>query len=83
MPGVRAIGLALERQDIVQVSTNIEDLSRVSAADVVAAVRRHAPVSAAELVALAPEAALAGFPDDVPLRGFRPREQIIERALDS
>jgi glutamate formiminotransferase len=83
LPGVRAIGLALERQGVVQVSTNIEDLSRVRAADVVAAVRRHAPVSAAELVALAPEAALAGFPDDVPLRGFRPREQIIERALDS
>ena len=83
LPGVRAIGLALERQDIVQVSTNIEDLSRVNAADVVAAVRRHAPVSAAELVAMAPEAALEGFPGDVPLRGFRPREQIIERALDS
>jgi glutamate formiminotransferase len=83
MPGVRAIGLALERQGIVQVSTNIEDLSRVSAADVVAAVRRHAPVSAAELVALAPQAALEGFPADVPLRGFRPQEQIIERALDS
>ena len=83
LPGVRAIGLALERQGIVQVSTNIEDLARVSAADVVAAVRRHAPVSAAELVALAPAAALENFPADVPLRDFRPREQIIERALDS
>ena len=83
LPGVRAIGLLLERQGIVQVSTNIEDLARVNAADVVAAVRRHAPVSAAELVALAPEAAFAGFPADVPLRGFRPREQIIERALES
>ena len=83
LPGVRAIGLVLERQDIVQVSTNIEDLSQVTAADVVAAVRRHAPVSAAELVALAPAAALEGFPADVPLRGFRPQEQIIERALDS
>ena len=83
LPGVRAIGLELERQGIVQVSTNIEELSRVSAADVVAAVRRHAPVSAAELVALAPQAALANFPADVPLRGLRPDEQIIERALDS
>ena len=82
LPGVRAIGLRLERQGIVQVSTNIEDLSRVNAADVVAAVRRHAEVSAAELVALAPAAALEGFPADVPLRGFRPDEQIIERALD-
>lgn len=82
LPGVRAIGLALERQDIVQVSTNIEDPSRVSAADVIAAVRRLAPVSGAELVAMAPAVALEGFPADVPLRGFRPAEQIIERALD-
>ena len=82
LPGVRAIGLALERQGIVQVSTNIEDSSRVSAADVVAAVRRLAPVSGAELVAMAPAVALEGFPADVPLRGFRPQEQIIERALD-
>ena len=82
LPGVRAIGLELERQDIVQVSTNIEDASRVSAADVVAAVRRLAPVSGAELVAMAPAVALEGFPADVPLRGFRPQEQIIERALD-
>jgi hypothetical protein len=34
----------------------------------VKAVRRHAPVAAAELVALAPAAALEGFPEDVPLR---------------
>jgi len=82
LPGVRAIGLALERQGIVQVSTNIEDPARVNAAEVVAAVRRLAPVSGAELVAMAPEVALEGFPADVPLRGFRPQEQIIERALD-
>ena len=82
LPGVRAIGLELERQDIVQVSTNIEDPSRVSAADVVEAVRRMAPVSGAELVAMAPAVALEAFPADVPLRGFRPQEQIIERALD-
>ena len=31
--------------------------------------RAHAPVAAAELVALAPEAALRGLPEDVPLRG--------------
>jgi glutamate formiminotransferase len=83
LPGVRAIGLYLEAQGIVQVSTNIEDFRRVRAADVVAAVRRHAPVQAAELVALAPEAALADFPADVPLRGFDPQRQIIERVLDS
>jgi glutamate formiminotransferase / 5-formyltetrahydrofolate cyclo-ligase len=65
LPGVRAIGLALERGGIVQVSTNLEGAT--SAAEVVEAVRRHAPVKAAELVALAPEKALADFPEDVPL----------------
>lgn len=81
LPGVRAIGLNLERQDIVQVSTNIEDHRRVTAAEVVEAVRRHAPVQAAELVALAPRAAFAAFPDDVPLRGFDPSRHLIEDAL--
>jgi glutamate formiminotransferase len=69
LPGVRALGLQLRTAGIVQVSTNIEDHTRVSAADVVAAVRRHAPVSGAELVAPAPRAALENFPQDVPLRG--------------
>jgi glutamate formiminotransferase len=68
LPGVRAIGLHLPSTGVSQVSTNIEDPGRVSAAAVVAAIRRHATVAAAELVALAPEAALEGFPEDVPLR---------------
>ena len=42
--------------------------SGVTAADVVAAVRAHVRVTGAELVAPAPRAALADFPDDVPLR---------------
>ena len=66
---VRALGLQLERAGIVQVSTNIEDHTRVTAADVVNAVRRRAVVTGAELVAPAPRAALANFPHDVPLRG--------------
>ena len=66
---VRALGLQAER---VQVSTNIENA--VTAAQVVEAVRRHAPVLGAELVAPAPRAALAGFPQDVPLRGPKPLE---------
>jgi len=67
LPGVRAIGVQLAHA--AQVSTNVEDFRASTPADVVAAVARHAAVSAAELVALAPQAALAGFPDDVPLRG--------------
>ena len=46
----------------MQVSTNIEDHTRITAADVVAAVREHAPVTGAELVAPAPRAALAELP---------------------
>jgi glutamate formiminotransferase / 5-formyltetrahydrofolate cyclo-ligase len=69
---VRALGLQLTNS--VQVSTNIEDHTRVTAAQVVAAVRAHARVTGAELVAPAPRAALADFPEDVPLRGPKPLE---------
>ena len=69
---VRALGLQLT--DGVQVSTNIEDHTRVTAAEVVAVVRAHATVTGAELVAPAPRAALADFPQDVPLRGPQPLE---------
>jgi glutamate formiminotransferase / 5-formyltetrahydrofolate cyclo-ligase len=78
LPGVRAIGLTLHSHDLVQVSTNIEDHTRVTASQVVEAVRRHAPVASAELVALAPRAALRDFPSDVPLSGAG---NVIEDAL--
>jgi glutamate formiminotransferase len=79
LPGVRAIGLELARGGVVQVSTNVEDHRAVTAAAVVEAVRRHAPVTGAELVGLAPSAAFAGFPADVPVRNLR----LIEDALGS
>ena len=44
-----------------------------------AAVARHAPVAGAELVGLAPRAAFAGFPDDVPLRGYATIEDSLQR----
>jgi glutamate formiminotransferase / 5-formyltetrahydrofolate cyclo-ligase len=66
LPGVRAIGVRLAHA--AQVSTNIEDHEATSPAAVVAAVSRHAEVATAELVALAPRAALADFPDSIPLR---------------
>jgi glutamate formiminotransferase / 5-formyltetrahydrofolate cyclo-ligase len=68
LPGVRALGLHLESRDVIQVSTNIEDHRAVTASDVLEAVRRHQAVARAELVAPAPEAALAGWPADVELR---------------
>jgi glutamate formiminotransferase / 5-formyltetrahydrofolate cyclo-ligase len=70
LPGVRAIGLWLDNLGIAQVSTNVEDFTAASPAAVVAAVARHAAVAGAELVGLAPRAAFADFPPDVPLRGY-------------
>jgi glutamate formiminotransferase len=78
LPGVRALGLELTAQGaIAQVSTNVEDHLAVPLAEVVAAVARHAPVAACELVGLAPAAAFAGFPDDVPVRGRRTVEEAL------
>jgi len=77
--GVRALGLRLERRGVIQVSTNIEDHRAVTAATVLAAVARHHPVARAELVAPAPEAALAGWPLDVELRMPAPIEALLGR----
>ena len=70
LPAVRALGLWIGHLGLAQVSTNIEDHTATTAADVVAYVSSRARVSGAELVAPAPRAAFAGFPPDVPLRGF-------------
>jgi glutamate formiminotransferase len=69
LPGVRALGLWLAGRGRAQVSTNVDDAERVGAADVLAAVARHVGVDSAELVGLAPGAALEGFPADVALHG--------------
>ena len=79
LPGVRAIGLALERQGIVQVSTNVEDHERAPLAAVVEAVVRHAVVSGAEVVGVPPRAAYEGWPDEVPLRNRQVLEELLDR----
>ncbi|HKG37259.1 MAG TPA: hypothetical protein VKA89_12560 [Solirubrobacterales bacterium] len=85
LPGVRAIGLPLE-SGRAQVSTNVGDPIGVPLAMVVERVRELAaaqgarPVEA-ELVGLAPAAALEGYPDDVPIRGFDPEQHLIESRL--
>ena len=72
LPGVRALGVELAARDgVAQVSTNVEDHLAVPLATVVAAVARHAPVAACELVGLAPAAAFDGFPADLPVRNRR------------
>jgi glutamate formiminotransferase / 5-formyltetrahydrofolate cyclo-ligase len=83
LPGVRALGLPREGER-AQVSINIHDARKVTLARVVERVRELAaehgarPVEA-ELVGLAPEAALEGYPDDPPIRGFDPDQHVIER----
>jgi glutamate formiminotransferase len=79
LPGLRAIGLWLDESGLAQVSTNVEDHRAVPLAAVVTAVARHAEVLGAELVGLAPEAAMTAFPQDVPLRGYATIEDSLLR----
>jgi glutamate formiminotransferase / 5-formyltetrahydrofolate cyclo-ligase len=80
LPGVRALGLALS-DDVAQVSMNIEQPFELPLIRVIDAVRSRAGIASAELVGLAPAAAFAGFPQDVPIPGFDPRCHVLENAL--
>ena len=82
MPGLRAIAVELHG-GVPQVSMNVERPFELPLAEVVAAVARHAPVAAAQLVGLAPRAAFEGFPADLPIPGFDPARHLIENALGS
>lgn len=87
LPGVRAIGLPLS-SGRTQISTNVHDPFAVPLVRVVAMVRGLSaafgahPVEA-ELIGLIPEAALAGYPEDVPIRDFDPALHTIERRIGS
>jgi glutamate formiminotransferase / 5-formyltetrahydrofolate cyclo-ligase len=83
--GVRAIGLLLSNGR-AQVSTNVHDPELVPLGTVVERIRTlAAPLGArpveAELVGLVPAAALGGYPEDVPIRGFDPERHTIEPRL--
>ncbi|HKI67523.1 MAG TPA: hypothetical protein VJ989_09680 [Solirubrobacterales bacterium] len=85
LPGVRAIGLPLS-SGRAQVSTNVHDPLAVPLGAVVERVRElAAPLGArpveAELIGLIPAAALAGYPGDVPIRGFDAGRHTIEARL--
>jgi glutamate formiminotransferase len=80
LAGLRAIGIELAG-GVGQVSMNVERPLEVPLGVVVEAVRRHAGVARAELVGLAPRAALEGFPEDLPMPGFDPARHVIENAL--
>jgi glutamate formiminotransferase/glutamate formiminotransferase/formiminotetrahydrofolate cyclodeaminase len=82
LPGLRAIAIQLAG-GIAQVSMNVERPFELPLAEIVEAVRMHAPVAAAEIVGLAPRAALEGFPQDVPLAGFDRDRHVLENAIGS
>jgi glutamate formiminotransferase / 5-formyltetrahydrofolate cyclo-ligase len=87
LPGVRAIGLLLS-SGRGQVSTNVHDPLAVPLGAVVERIRElAAPLGArpveAELVGLAPAAALIGYPPEVPIRDFDPDRHLIERRLEA
>ncbi len=82
LAGLRAIGVTLG-DGRAQVSMNVERPFELSLAHVVQAVRAHARVESAELVGLAPAAALTDFPQELPMPGFDPSRHVIENALGS
>jgi glutamate formiminotransferase / 5-formyltetrahydrofolate cyclo-ligase len=79
LPGVRAIGLWLQARGVAQVSTNVEDHRAVPLAKLVEAIARHATPLGAELVGLAPAAAFAGFPHELPVANRRTVEDVLDR----
>ena len=81
LPGVRALGLYLDDRGRAQVSTNVHDHRATPLREIVERVRERAEVAEAELIGLAPRAAIEDFPEDVPLRGFDPERHLIEEAL--
>ncbi len=86
LPGVRALGMPREGER-TQVSVNIHDPGAVPLARVVDEIGRRAaehgarPIEA-ELVGLAPEVALEGYPGEPPIRNFDADEHVLERALE-
>ena len=85
LPGVRALGLPREGER-AQVSINVHDATALPLARLVEEVRglaaeHGARAVEAELVGLAPAAALKGYPGDPPIRDFDPDRHLIERVI--
>jgi glutamate formiminotransferase len=85
LAGVRAIGIDLG-DGRTQVSTNVHDPIAVPLAQVAErvgelAAARDAHVVSAEIVGMVPGAALEGWPEEIPLAGFDPAQQVIERRV--
>jgi glutamate formiminotransferase len=85
LTGVRAMGIDLG-DGRTQVSTNVHDPIGIPLAEVTQRVRelaaaRDARVVSAEIVGMVPGAALEGWPEEIPLLGFDPAKQVIERRV--
>lgn len=85
LPGVRAIGLALE-SGRTQISTNVHDPIGVPLAEVTERIRelaldRSARPVEAEIVGLVPSESLLGFPEDISIRDRDESRQTIEGRL--
>lgn len=78
LDSVRAIGIWLANRGVAQVSMNVEDHTITPLAVIVEAIGRHAGISEAELVGLAPAAAFEGFPQDIRVRGLATIEDALE-----
>ncbi len=83
LPGVRALALRLPGRGLIQLSFNIEDPVGVPLLRVLEAVREQAQVARCELVGLAPQGALSGFPLELLSPPFDAARQVLESALAS
>lgn len=84
LAGVRAVGIDLG--DRAQVSTNVHDPHAGALAGVVERVGELASAHGArpatlEIVGLVPARALAGLPAELPIRGFDPGRQTLEKRI--
>jgi glutamate formiminotransferase/glutamate formiminotransferase/formiminotetrahydrofolate cyclodeaminase len=84
--GVRALGMPREGER-TQVSVNVHDARSIPLAKLVDEIGRRAAEHGAraveaELVGLAPEAALEGYPEEPAIRSFDADEHVLERALE-
>jgi glutamate formiminotransferase len=83
LPGLRAIGLWLAGPGRAQISMNVHDYTQAPLAEILARISARAPIAEAELVGLAPAAALAAFPAEIPLRNRRTIEEALDGAKSS
>jgi glutamate formiminotransferase len=79
--GVRALGLELQEQGLIQVSCNIEDHHAVSIAEILGRIESHSAVSHGELIGLAPEAEISELIGLLAMPGLDPEKRSIEGSL--